>query len=136
MRPVVLRDEEPPDDSTIVVRGGLLSPDSVRRAAAKCREEHGFFGVSVYCAIGMSVAELVANVQPIGPDRYRQVRLASFGALRRAGFALWPTNPFPHFSIVLPDLDPATFARLDGCFGPPLPNPALSNGPGQATMSP
>ena len=136
MRPVVLREEEPPDDSTIVVRGGLLSPDSVRRAAAKCRKEYGFFGVSVYCAIGMTVAELVANVQLIGADLYRQVRLSSFGVLRRAGFALWPTNPFPHFSIVLPDLDPATLSRLDGCFGQPVPNPALSNGPGQATMNP
>jgi hypothetical protein len=133
VRPVVLRDERPPDDSTTVVRGGLLSPDSVRRAAAKSREEYGFFGVSVYCAIGMTVAELVANVQLIGPDRYRQVRLSSFGVLRRA-VALWPTNPFPHFSIVLPDLDRATFARLEACFGSPVPNPALSNGRGQATM--
>ncbi|MCI0635401.1 MAG: hypothetical protein L0206_16020 [Actinobacteria bacterium] len=78
----------------------------------------------------------MANVQPIGPDRYRQVRIASFGVLRRAGFALWPTTPVPHFSIVLPDLDPATFARLEACFGPPLPNPALSNGRGQATLDP
>jgi hypothetical protein len=76
----------------------------------------------------------VANVQPIGPDRYRQVRLATFGALRQAGFALWPTNPFPHFSIVLPDLGPATFARLEACFGPAVANPTLSNGRGQETM--
>jgi hypothetical protein len=30
VRPIVLRDESPPDDATIVVRGGLLAADSVR----------------------------------------------------------------------------------------------------------
>jgi len=32
--------------------------------------------------------------------------------VRAAGFAAWPTNQFPHFSIVLPDLDLATLERL------------------------
>jgi hypothetical protein len=46
--------------------------------------------------------------------------------LRVAGFPVWPTNQFPHFSIVLPDVDAATLARLGGCFGPPIPNEVLS----------
>lgn len=134
MRPITIRDEDPPNDEVIVVRGGLLSRESVGRAARKCREEHGFLGVSVYGAVQMTVADLVASVDLLGPDRYRQVRLSNFGALRRAGFPFWPTNPFPHFSIVLPDLDPATLTRLDGCFGAPIVNPALSRGPGRGTM--
>jgi hypothetical protein len=134
VRPIAIRDEDPPHDEVIVLRGGLLLRESVGRAARKCLEEHGFLGVSVYGAVQMTVDDLVASVDALGPDRYRQVRLSNFGALRRAGFPLWPSNLFPHFSIVLPDLDPATLSRLEGCFAPPILNPALSRGRGQATM--
>ena len=74
----------------------------------------------------MTVAELVAAVPQIGPDRYRQLRLSTFGTVRGAGFALWPTLQFPPYSVVLPDVDASTVARLESCFGPPQPNPALS----------
>jgi hypothetical protein len=128
MRPVVLRDEEPPDDATIVVRRGLLLAESIRRTAERCRREYGFLGLSVYGAVGMTVAELTATVPQIGPVRYRQVRLTTFGAVRQAGFPVWPTNMFPHFSLVLPDLDQATIGRLEACFGPPQRNQALPGG--------
>ena len=77
MRPVVLRDEVPPDDAAVVVRGGLLSPESVQRTVERCRREYGFLGLSVYGAIGITVAELVATVPQVGPIRYRQVRLST-----------------------------------------------------------
>lgn len=125
MKPIVLRDEDPPDDAAVVVRGGLLSPESVQRTVERCRREYGFLGLSVYGAIGITVAELVATVPQIGPMRYRQLRLSTFGLVRAAGFAAWPTNRFPHFSIVLPDLDLATLGRLDPCFSPPESSPAL-----------
>ena len=95
MRPLVLRDEDPPDDAVILVRGGVLSPDSVHRTVERCRREYGFLGLSVYGAIGMTVAELVIAVPQIGPTRYRQVRLSTFGAVRSAGFPVWPTNQHP-----------------------------------------
>jgi hypothetical protein len=122
VRPLVLRDEDPPDDAVTLVRGGLLSADSVHRTVERCRREYGFLGVSVYGAIGRTVAELVVAVPQIGPARYRQVRLSTFGAVRSAGFPVWPTNQHPHFSIVLADVDATTMARLDACFGPPEMN--------------
>jgi hypothetical protein len=125
VRPVVFREEEPPGDAAIVVRGGLLTPDSVQRTAERCRREYGFLGVSVYGAIGITVAELVSTVPQIGPERYRQIRVSTFGRVRGAGFPLWPTNRNPHFSLVLPDLDDVTLARLDACFGRPQASPAL-----------
>jgi hypothetical protein len=126
VRPVVLRDETPPDDVAIVVRGGLLTPDSVLRTTDRCRREYGFLGLSVYGAIGMTITELVAAVPQIGLTRYRQLRLSTFGALRVAGFPVWPTNQFPHFSIVLPDVEPSTLTRLERCFGPAVQNRTLS----------
>ncbi len=128
MRPIVLRDESPPDDATIVVRGGLLAADSVQMSLERCRRQYGFLGLSVYGAVDMTVAQLVANVPQIGPVRYRQLRLSTFGTVREAGFPLWPTQVFPHYSIVLPDSDASTLARLDSCFGSPQPSPALSAG--------
>jgi len=125
VRPVVLRDEVPPDDAAVVVRGGLLSPESVQRTVERCRREYGFLGLSVFGAVGITVAELVATVPQVGPSRYRQVRLSTFGLVRAAGFAAWPTNRFPHFSIVLPDLDQVTLERLEACFGPPQSSTAL-----------
>ena len=95
MRPIVLRDEDPPDDAAVVVRGGLLSPESVQRTVERCRREYGFLGLSVYGAIGITVAQLVATVPQVGPIRYRQLRLSTFGLVRAAGFAAWPTNRFP-----------------------------------------
>jgi hypothetical protein len=131
VRPILLRDEEPPADAVIVVRGGLLTADSVRRTVERCRRQFGFLGVSVYGAVEMRLPKLISAVPQIGPDRYRQLRLSTFGAVRAAGFPVWPTLSFPHFSIVLPDVDDATLVRLETTFGPPEPNPgpgALSRG--------
>lgn len=128
MRPIVLRDESPADDAVVVVRGGLLTTDSLQRSLERCRRQYGYLGLSVYGAVGMSIAELVDAVPQIGPDRYRRLRLSTFGTLRAAGFPLWPTLLFPHFSIVLPDSEGVTLDRLERCFGPPQPNPALSVG--------
>jgi hypothetical protein len=128
VRPIVLRDESPPDDATIVVRGGLLAADSVQMSLERCRRQYGFLGLSVYGAVNMSVAQLVATVSQIGSVRYRRLRLSTFGTVRAAGFPLWPTHVFPHYSIVLPDSDASTLARLDSCFDPPQPSPALSAG--------
>jgi hypothetical protein len=131
VRPILLRDEDPPADAVIVVRGGVLSADSVRRTVERCRRQFGFLGVSVYSAVEMTLPQLISAVPQIGPVRYRQLRLSTFGALRSAGFPVWPTLAFPHFSIVLPDVDDETLARLEATFGPPEPNPgadALSRG--------
>ena len=43
----VIRDEVPPDDTVVVVRGGLAAADSLRRTAEVSDALHGFYGVSV-----------------------------------------------------------------------------------------
>lgn len=124
MRPLVLRHEEPPADAVVIIRGGLLAHDSIVRTATTSFERHGFYGVSVFAAIGMTIEELVARTPELGADRYKRLRRSTVGELRAAAFALLPTLDWPHFDIVLPDVDGQTLDRLAACFSEPFTNPA------------
>jgi len=120
----VVRAETPPDDSVIVVRGGLASFDSMRRTAEVSQILHGFFGVSVFLAFDLSLEELVRRTSELAPERYKQLRTTTVGAVKQAGFELLATGEWPHYDIVLADLSDATVERLRDCFGPPFANPA------------
>lgn len=124
MSPLVLRHEEPPADAIVIIRGGLLAHDSIVRTATTSFERHGFYGVSVFAAIGMTIEELVGRTPELGADRYKQLRRSTVGELRAAGFALLPTLEWPHFDIVLPDVEESTLDRLVACFSEPFANPA------------
>jgi hypothetical protein len=119
----VVRDEEPPDDTVVVVRGGLAAADSIRRTAEVSQAIHGFYGVSVFLAIELTVEELVRRTAELSPDRYKQLRTTTVGQIRRARFDLLATGDWPHYDVVLADLDEETIQRLGHCFGPPFPNP-------------
>ncbi len=123
IRLVALRGEEAPDGADVVIRGGArgMAPETLERTARRCFDEFGFYGVSVFVAIETSVEELCRSVDAI--RRYGHVRLSTVGRLHRDGFALIATGSRPHFDIVLPDVAPATLARLTSCFGEPQPNP-------------
>ena len=53
MNPLVLRDELPPDDTVVVVRGGEMNSEFVRRTATRSFEEFGIWAVSVFVAEGV-----------------------------------------------------------------------------------
>jgi hypothetical protein len=86
-------------------------------------DRHGFYGVSVFAAIGTTIAELVARTPELSPQRYKQLRSSTVGRLRTDGFPVLATHDWPHFDIVLPDLEATTIARLIACFSEPFPNP-------------
>ena len=121
MRPLVLRGEDPPDDTVVVIRGGEMENVFVRRSAERNHEEFGFFGISVFAAEDRTVEDLCAHLPQLA--RYRRVRLSTAGRLRACGFALVATMARPHVDVVLPDASDATLERLDGCFDPPIDNP-------------
>lgn len=125
MSPLVLRHEDPPGDIVVIVRGGVMAPESVVRTARTSFSRHGFFGMSVFAAIEMTVEELVARTPELRRDRYKQLRRSTVGQLRGAGFALLATLDWPHFDVVLPDLEDGTLARLDACFSQPFPTPEV-----------
>ena len=109
----------------MVLRGGVMSPDRVRRAAERSFDLYAVFGVSVEGVLDMTVQDACRGERLAG---YRQVRLSSFGRLRSAGFALLATFDRPHFTLVLPDLSDFTLTRLDRCFEKPIPNPGREPG--------
>jgi hypothetical protein len=119
----IVRDEEPPDETVVVVRGGLAAADSIRRTAEVSQAMHGFYGVSVFLAIELTVEELVRRTPELSPDRYKQLRTTTVGQIRGARFDLLATGDWPHYNVVLADLDDETIERLGHCFGAPFPNP-------------
>jgi hypothetical protein len=121
MRTIELRDELPPDDGIVVVRGGQMNSDFVVRTASRSFDEIGLWTVSVFITDG-PVVDLCRSVVEL--ERYGKVRLSNVGRLRVLGFALIPTLSFPHFDVVLPDLDESTLDRLELAFDVPIPNPA------------
>jgi hypothetical protein len=123
MKFVVLRGEEPPDDVTVVVRGGEngLGAEVVRRSASRNLKALGFLGLSVYLAVDQSVEALCSDTDEL--RRYGQVRTSTVRRVHAAGFALLATGDRPHFDIVLPDLAEPTLERLAAAFDPPERNP-------------
>ncbi len=124
MRPIVVRDEEAPDDVVVVVRGGEMNGDTVRRTATDAFDEFGIYTVSVFLALDATVDELCQDRPEL--QRYGKVRLTTAGRLRMLGFALVPTLDRPHYDVVLPDIADATLDRLELGFDRPIPNPARS----------
>lgn len=121
MKPLVLRNEEPPDDNVLVVRGGEMNTEDVRRTAASALEEMGAHVVSTYATLDQGLDELCRHRSLF---RYRKIRTSTFGRLRAAGFPVLPTQARPHFDVLLSDIGDAALRRLGSCFDPPVPNPA------------
>jgi hypothetical protein len=122
----IVREGPPPDDQLLVVRGGRnsLSDPNLERASGDCWERYGFFGISVFGALGDDLVALSEAVTQI--RRRPELRLARCGGLRSARFEVAATfsNPL-HFSVVLPDATPSTFAALRSCFSEPVANPGF-----------
>ena len=121
MKLLILRSEELPDGNVLVVRGGEMSIDDVRRTAARSQVDVGAYLVSCYATLDQDLADLCRHRNLF---RYSKVRTSTFARLRAAGFALLPSHARPHFDILLPDVADATLERLVTCFDPPIPNPA------------
>lgn len=127
MRPLVLREEQPPDDAVVVVRGGEMRSDFVRESAQDAFDGYGVFAISVALALDVSVEELCVTDRRI--IRYGKVRLSTVGRLRGLGFALIPTLTRPHYDVVLPDLADATLDRLELAFDVAIPRPDSAQEP-------
>lgn len=105
-----------------VVRGGLGKQGDLQRAAEKAKRLQGKYVVSACCAEGCTpeeTAELAGRRLP-----HPEMRVASVGALREAGFAVEPDGRKPHVSIKLPEpFADDDWQRFDEQFDPPIPNP-------------
>lgn len=116
MQPPELRDEEPPDDAVVVIRGGLHSLDA-SKVVEVCEDsftDFGFYGLSVFAALDGDVEALCLRLDRLrGPGT---IWVASCGALRSAGFEFAATDASPHFDIVLPSLEGGIVDSVRACF--------------------
>ncbi len=118
-----MRDEAPPGDEVVVVRGGLhsLAREKVREVSEDGLADSGFYGLSVFAALDGDVRGLCGRVPRLRSPG--TIWVAACGQLRHGGFALLPTDAQPHFDILLPDLEPGTIEALVTCFSR-MENPA------------
>ena len=120
-----LRDEQPPDDAVVVVRGGPVSAEKFIEHAAREAREHSFQGrpmhsVSVSLTVGgRSLDDLLA-----GPLASRSTFAQStVGLLREAGYALLPTYAAPHYDLLLRSAGYDDAVHLLNLFSESRPNP-------------
>lgn len=121
MKLIALRSEEPPDDAIVVVRGGEMASEYVRRTALDAFDETGVYSISVFLALDGDVPEVCRKEPALA--RYGKVRLSTVRRLHGAGFVLLPTMGRPHYDIALTDVSDDTLDRLEGSFDPPIDNP-------------
>ena len=126
LRPL-LRDERPPSDAVVVVRGGPSSIDRLREHARRTHDAYlldgePLWGVSVFCALD--------DVGPASLDfllrrfaSYRVVHLPTVAQIVTAGFDLLPSFRRPHFTVRLANDGDDGLWRLVDALGPGEANP-------------
>lgn len=100
------------DETEVVVRGGDLDRDVIRKDARRMFDVYGQYGISVFALRGATLDELAQQAPLV---RFAQLALVTVGAIRKAGLDLEPTGRNPHhYTVVLRDLD-ASVDRLCAC---------------------
>jgi hypothetical protein len=126
VNPLVLRNELPPEEAVVVIRGGEMNSLFVRKTAEDSLSQFGIYTISVALALDMSPDELCRRDRRI--SRYGKVRFSTVGRLRSLGFAFLPTLTRPHYDIVLPDISDDTLDRLELAFDLPVERPGSLQG--------
>jgi hypothetical protein len=121
----LLRAEQPPASTTLVIRGGRDTPDklsrhALRTARAWSLDGQPLLGISVFAALDEPLADLLERRFAT----FRTVYLPTVGRLDAYGFELLPTAHRPHFTVRLRSADDQELGRLLEALGAPSPNPA------------
>ena len=126
-----VRDEAPPRDAAVVIRGGPDTIEKLRLHAERVRRafvlDHAeVLGISVYCVLddlGPASLDTILS-QKLGT--YHSVHITSVASVTELGLVLLPTFERPHHTLVLPDT--AAIAALLVALGPEQPNPRYRQG--------
>jgi hypothetical protein len=100
-------------DAAVVVRGGRNRPADILRGIGT--HPSGVTGVSVECALGVSVAELAATIS------HGQIGVTTVGAVRQAGGDVVRTTGRSPYHATLTGLTPE---QVSGLLTPTIPNSA------------
>ena len=123
MQRLQLRNESPPDDAVVVIRGGIMNLESLRRSAQVAYQETGMHLISVFLTDEDNFTAVCSRPEL---RRYKSIRTSHVAKLRQTGFILLATFQNPHYDIALPNLEDETLIRLAECFNPPTSNPAYA----------
>jgi hypothetical protein len=122
-----LRQEPPPADGVIILRGG---PTTVPKLAEQARRIHDAFALDSKPVWGVSVFAALDDIGPGSLDgllrrfaSYRVVHLRPAREIREAGFELLPSFSRPHFTVLLTSTEDRDLAQLVLAFGQGQPNP-------------
>ncbi|MGH7320462.1 MAG: hypothetical protein ACRELA_12660 [Candidatus Rokuibacteriota bacterium] len=120
-----VRDEEPPDDTVLVIRGGPLAPEKLIAHAHRQQLKFSYQGRSM---ASVSVDATVAgwSLEAILEERLwsRSTYAAcEVGRIREAGYVLLATHEAPHYDILLAEASLAAAEALLAVFGAPYHNP-------------
>lgn len=120
-----LRDEEPPDDSVFVLRGGPLTVEKLLEHARREEQRFSYRGVpmasvSVDGTVGGWTVEAILRERLWSRTSYAAT---TAGRLREAGYVLLPTFGAPHFDLLLPATTNDAAGTLVSLFGPAERNP-------------
>ncbi len=106
-----VRDEPPPDEATLMLRGNLLTEAILVRTASDNYEVYGFYGVSMWAVVGPATPDSLLATKLA---RQEVVAVFKAGDLRSAGLELRPTGASPHYDVVHSDVGQLV-AKLIGC---------------------
>jgi len=118
------RGEPVPEAATVVVRGNLLDPEGLRDDTADNFEIYGFWGVSVFAAVGGHDLTWIASNKLLSAG---MLVLFRAGDLFAAGLELWDTGQSPHYDVVHHDVDELV-GRLVACQHRIIRNPVVGAG--------
>lgn len=104
---------EPIPDDTVVVRGGRNRPVEIARGTGT--HPSGITGVSMECAVGLSIAQLAIAIP------HSQLGVTTVGAVRREGGDVVRTTGRSPYHATLVGLTPE---QASGLLTPLIPNPA------------
>lgn len=120
----LVRAEDAPDDTVVVIRGG---PIATAKIIEHARRQQAVFTYRGDPMIAISVDLTIAGwtVERILQERMwsrSSYATSTVGELRAAGYELLATSTAPHYSVILPDTTEPVAAAFIAHFGPTLQN--------------
>jgi hypothetical protein len=121
-----VREEMPPRNASVVLRGGPDTVSLLRSHAKRLNRLYSLDGAPVF---GVSVFVAYGDIGPMSERAILSMKLHSYPAIYRttvgdlldAGLHVLPTFAAPHYTLLIPNLDDVT--ELAAAFGNLIQNP-------------
>ncbi|HTT88465.1 MAG TPA: hypothetical protein VMF65_02865 [Acidimicrobiales bacterium] len=119
-----IRDDQLPDSSVLVVRGGPITSEKLLEAAKREQAVYTWRGRPLACISAEAVTGEWSLERLLAEHLGTRTTYATttVGQVVDAGLALLPTFAVPHYDVVLEDATPQEVARLMSILSEPVRN--------------